>query len=135
MATQRRRLNDAISLSLRDTLSSPPVKCWKYKCLFDDGTLVIPARFLRLYARLKPYPLSQGEALFVLELLILQATVNEDDVSYQQIASRMDVTDKMVRRYAQNLEKKKYLKRISRPGHTNQFDLSGLFDSLMAVRG
>src|SRR5947199_1732042 len=135
MATQRRRLGDAISLSLRDPQSSPSIKCWKYRSLFDTGSLVIPAKFLHLYARLKPYPLSQGEALFILQLLALQTIGDEDCLSYHQIAKYMNITDKMARRHAQRLEEKRYLKRISRPGHPNHFDLTGLFDSLLAISG
>jgi DNA-binding MarR family transcriptional regulator len=135
MRNQRRRLSDAISLPLQAALGSFHVECWKYRCLFDDGSIVIPVRFLQLYACLKPYPLTQGEALFVLHLITLKITMNEDYLSYHKIASYMNITDKMARRHAQRLEEKRYLKRISRPGHPNHFDLTGLFDSLLATSG
>lgn len=45
----------------------------------------------------------------------------------------MGVTDKMVRRYAANLEGKGYLQRGARIGSTNVFDLSPLFAAIVAA--
>jgi len=42
----------------------------------------------------------------------------------------MGVSDKMVRRYAANLEGKSYLKREARIGSTNTFNLTPLFQAL-----
>lgn len=44
--------------------------------------------------------------------------------------ARIGVTDKMVRRYAANLEGKGYLRREARIGNTNSFDLNPLFAAL-----
>lgn len=104
---------------------------WKHEELFDEGFVAVPTRFLQLYAHLKPYPLTPGEALFALELMSFKWTADAPFPSYQRIAKRMGVTDKMVRRYAQGLEAKKYLRRETRVSQTNRFDLTGLFDALL----
>jgi predicted transcriptional regulator len=106
------------------------VQRWKHEGLFDNGFLATPVRFLELYAHLKPH-LSPGEALFVLELMTFKWTADAPFPSYERIAKRMNITDKMARRYAQSLETKKYLKREKRKGQTNRFDLTGLFDALL----
>ena len=106
------------------------VQRWKYEALFDNGFLATPVRFLELYAHLKPH-LSPGEALFVLELMTFKWTADAPFPSYDRIAKRMNITDKMARRYAQSLEAKKYLKREKRRGQTNRFDLTGLFEALL----
>src|SRR5882672_5679726 len=106
------------------------VKRWKHEKLFDKGFVAVPSRFLQLYARLKPYPLSSGEALFVLHLMEFKWDASAPFPGYKTIAARMGVSDKMVRRHAQSLETKKYLRRETRIGQTNLFDLSLLFDAL-----
>lgn len=106
------------------------VQRWRHEALFDNGFLATPVRFLELYAHLKPH-LSPGEALFVLELMTFKWTADAPFPSYERIAKRMNITDKMARRYAQSLETKKYLKREKRKGQTNRFDLTGLFDALL----
>jgi DNA-binding transcriptional regulator YhcF (GntR family) len=103
---------------------------WKHEVLFDKGFVGVPARFLELYARLKPFPLTPAEALFALQLMSYKWTAGAPFPSYQSLAERMGVSDKMVRRYAQSLEVKKYLQREMRVNQTNRFDLSGLFDAL-----
>ena len=50
--------------------------------------------------------------------------------SYDTIAKRMGVTDKMVHRYAQSLQKKGYVQRLFQKRGPNRFDLSGLFRAL-----
>ena len=53
--------------------------------------------------------------------------------SYGTLARRMGVSTKMVRRYAQALDEKGYLKRLVRTGNTNCFDLGPLFNKLLEV--
>jgi DNA-binding MarR family transcriptional regulator len=104
---------------------------WNHEELFDNGYVPIPARFLELYAYLKPHPLTPSEAMFVLHLMSFKWTDRLPFPSYQRLAERMNVSDKMVRRYAQSLEAKSYLRRKQRKNNTNLFDLSGLFKALL----
>jgi predicted GIY-YIG superfamily endonuclease len=105
-------------------------KRWNHQKLFDNGFVAVPSRFLQLYARLKPYPLTTGEALFVLHLMEFKWDESSPFPGYKTLAARMGVTDKMTRRYAQSLETKKYLRREARVGQTNRFDLTPLFNAL-----
>jgi DNA-binding MarR family transcriptional regulator len=106
---------------------------WTHEELFDKGFVATPVRFLELYAHLQPFPLSPGEAMFVLELMSFKWTSSMPFPGYKRIAERMGVTDKMVRRYAQSLETKGYLKRQVRKNATNMFDMTGLFNALRAA--
>ena len=103
---------------------------WKHEGLFRQGYLAVPTTFLRLYAELKPYSLTSGEALFVLHLMAFKWGEDAPYPSYKTLAKRMGVSTKMVRRYAQSLEAKGYLGRRVRRGETNRFDLNRLFDRL-----
>ncbi|MBS1984311.1 MAG: helix-turn-helix domain-containing protein [Bdellovibrionales bacterium] len=98
-----------------------------------EGWVGVPDAFLRLYARLKPYSLTVGEAMFVLELMSYKWSANAPFPSYKSLAARMGVTDKMVRRYAAHLQAKGYLRREARIGSTNTFDLNPLFTALAAA--
>lgn len=100
--------------------------------LFKDGWLSVPTKFLRSYAEMNP-PLSPGEALFVLQLMTFKWDVAAPYPSYGRIAKTMGVTDKMVRRYAQGLQKKGYLIRQYQSHAPNKFDLTRLFDALAKV--
>jgi DNA-binding MarR family transcriptional regulator len=104
---------------------------WKHEALFEKGFVVLPTLFLRNYAHLKPYPLSPGEALFVLHLMEFKWDAKEPYPAYKTLAKRMGVSDKMTRRHAQSLEIKGYLKRQIRTSKTNRFDLNPLFDALL----
>jgi len=104
---------------------------WKHADLFKKGFLVVPSAFLQNYAHLKPYELTTGEALFVLHLMEFKWDATAPFPGYKRLAQRMGVSDKMVRRYAQSLETKGYLRRIERTGQTNLFDLTPLFDVLL----
>lgn len=103
---------------------------WKHEELFGRGYVPLPTLFLHHYANLKPYPLSAGEAMFVLHLMEFKWDSRSPYPSYRMLARRMNVSDKAVRRHAQNLETKKLLKRGQRIGGTNRFDLTPLFDAL-----
>lgn len=92
--------------------------------------MVVPNRFLTNYASLRPEPLTAGEALFVLQLMSFKWDKALPFPSYKTIAKRMGITDKMVRRYAQSLDRKGYLRRQYQERATNRFDLTGLFEAL-----
>jgi hypothetical protein len=98
--------------------------------LFDSGFLVVPHKFLRQYARLRPAPLTSGEALFVLHLMSFKWNEAAPFPTYKRIAGYMGVSDKMARRYAQSLQRKGYLRRQFRTRATNAFDLTDLFNAL-----
>lgn len=90
----------------------------------------MPHRFLRGYAHLRPQPLSGGEALFVLHLMTFKWEDAVPYPSYRTLAENMGVSEKMVRRYAQSLQKKGYLRRQFRARASNAFDLTDLFNAL-----
>ena len=100
--------------------------------IFADGYLSVPTKFLRGYALLDP-PLTPGEALFVLQLMTFKWDTKAPFPAYKRISTVMGVSDKMARRYAQGLEKKGYLRRRFQERAPNQFDLSGLFETLADV--
>ena len=104
---------------------------WEHEALFNKGYVVVPTQFLRHYARLKPYPLTSGEALFVLHLMEFKWDSKDPFPGYKTLAQRMGISDKMARRHAQSLETKKYLQRRMRIGRTNKFDLTPLFNALL----
>jgi Helix-turn-helix domain len=95
-----------------------------------EGWVGVPDAFLRHYATLQPYALTASEAMFVLQLMSYKWGDAAPFPSYKKIAIRMGISDKMTRRYASALEAKGYLKRTSRIGSTNTFDLSDLFTAL-----
>ena len=96
-----------------------------------EGWVGVPDAFLRNYAKLPLYGgLTGSEAMFVLQLMSFKWTGDAPFPSYKTLARRMGVSDKMVRRYAANLEAKGYLKRGARIGSTNTFDLEPLFAAL-----
>lgn len=106
-------------------------KRWKHEALLAGGYLVVPSQFMRYYARLRPYPLTVGEAMFVLHLMEFKWDEAEPYPSYKLLAQRMGCSDKLVRRHARSLEQKKLLKRKARRATTNLFDLTLLFDALL----
>ena len=96
-----------------------------------EGWVGVPDGFLRNYAKLGPYGgLTVGEAMFVVQLMAFKWTQDAPFPSYKKLARRMGISDKMVRRYAANLEAKGYLNREARIGSTNAFDLTPLFAAL-----
>lgn len=98
--------------------------------LFSFGWLGVPDSFLQRYTNLRPYGLTAGEAMFVIQLMTFKWNDKAPFPSYKTLSKRMGVTDKMVRRYAAGLEGKGYLKRQGRIGTTNSFDLTPLFEAL-----
>lgn len=106
---------------------------WQHPELLRAGYVPVSVEFLRHYANLKPYPLTSGEALFVIHLMAFKWDSNSPFPSYKRLASRMGVSDKMARRHAQSLDQKGYLRRVVRVGQTNRFDLVPLFDALRSA--
>ena len=53
--------------------------------------------------------------------------------SYSKLAKRLGTSVKTVQRQAKTLEEKGYLRRESRSGRTNLFELTPLFDALLAA--
>lgn len=100
--------------------------------VFSRGYSMVPNLFLQNYALLTP-PLTASEAMFVLELMSYKYGKESPYPSYGAIAKCMNVSDKMVRRYAQSLEAKGYLTRVPRKFTTNKFDLNGLFSALYRI--
>jgi hypothetical protein len=107
---------------------------WQHQELIAGGYTVVPTVFLRNYAAMTP-PLTDGELVFVLELMAYKWNAQPPYPSYAAVARHMGRTsDKMLRRYARNLQEKGYLKRERRSGSTTRFRLNGLFDALKAIQ-
>jgi hypothetical protein len=104
---------------------------WQHHEILDKGFVPVPIRFLETYSKLRP-AITSGEALFIVHLMTFKWGDEAPFPGYSTIAQRMGVTDKAARRHALSLEKKKYLKRRFRIGTTNEFDLTPLFDALLA---
>lgn len=101
---------------------------------FSEGFLVVPLRLLRGYGRKLPQPLTAAEVVFVLCVMSFKWGDEAPFPSYARLADYMGVSEKMVRRYAQHLESKGYLRRIPRRNSSNAFDLTGLFEALRHIR-
>ena len=104
------------------------------KELEEDGHVQISSFFLENYHRLKPYPLTHGEAMFVVHLMQHKWGVEAPYPGYKTLAKRMAVSDKTVRRLAKSLEEKKYLIREIREAQTNKFHLKKLIDALVTLK-
>lgn len=114
--------NPATNLSLAIRWGSPQV--------FDEGFVGVPAALLTRYAKLG---LSTGEIVFVLELMVFKWNDQAPFPSYNTLAQRMGITTEMTRRHAKSLESKGMLKRITRTGQSNAFDLLPLTNMLKAI--
>jgi hypothetical protein len=108
---------------------SPRARWGNHGDLFTDGFMVVPNKFFRAYANLRP-PLTQGEVLFILQLMTFKWDEAEPYPSYRTLATLMGVKEKTVQRYAQSLCRKKYLYRRFQPKATNRFDLTNLLRAL-----
>jgi len=100
------------------------------KSLAKDGFVPVVNYFLDHYHELKPYDLTHGEAMFVIHLMRYKWTKESPRPAFKTLAKLMGVSDKQTRRYAKNLETKKLLRRESRTGLPNRFDLKPLFRAL-----
>lgn len=104
-------------------------KRWS-EALAEDGFVPVVNYFLEHYHELRPYSLTHGEAMFVIHLMSFKWGEDAPYPGYKTIAKRMGVTDKTARRYAQNLDQKKYLLREKRAGQPNKFHLDNLIKAL-----
>ena len=68
--------------------------------------------------------------MFVIHLMRYKWTKDPPHPAFKTLAKLMGVSDKQTRRYAQSLEAKKLLRRESRTGLPNKFDLKPLFRAL-----
>ena len=103
---------------------------WQYPELFKKGFLPVPFGFMEHYSRLKPYPLTTGEAMFVLHLMRFKWSAKAPFPGYKRLGAHMGISHKMARTHAKSLEDKKLLRRLMRIGRTNRFDLTPLFAAL-----
>jgi DNA-binding MarR family transcriptional regulator len=108
-------------------------KMWAAE-LEDEGHVRISTFFLENYHRLKPYPLTHGEAMFVVHLMQHKWGEDAPYPGYKSIAKRMSVSDKTARRLAKSLEDKKYLFREVRRANTNVFHLTKLMNALVVLK-
>jgi DNA-binding MarR family transcriptional regulator len=81
---------------------------------------------------LKPYSLTVAEALFVIHLMWCKWDDDPPYPSLRTLARRMGITPIYARKLARSLEKKGFLRRMSRVGSTNAYDLTPLFKKLAA---
>lgn len=95
--------------------------------VFSAGFLSVPVRFLTNYAAMG---LTTNEAMLILELMTFKWDADAPYPTYGRIAKRMGVSEKMVRRYARNIERKGLLRRHFQNRAPNRFDLSSLFEAL-----
>jgi hypothetical protein len=126
---------DALDLRLNDGQVPQAAKKWAVALawtprLAKTGHVPVVNAFLEHYSSLEPHALSTAEAMFV--ILLMKHKWNEEAPypSYRRIARMMGVSDKMVRRYAANLEQKGYLVREAQQALPNRFDLRKLFAAL-----
>jgi hypothetical protein len=102
--------------------------------LKSDGHVQVSTFFLENYHRLQPYPLTHGEAMFVVHLMQHKWGAKAPFPSYRTLAQRMGVSIKTTRRFAASLQQKKYLYREVRIGVTNLFYLDKLITALVALK-
>jgi hypothetical protein len=107
------------------------VERWHHAALFNKGFVVMPTLFLQVYARMKP-EITPGEAMFILHLMEFKWDKDHPYPGYKTLARRMGRSEKAAQGHAQNLQVKGYLRRQVRKGETNKFDLTPLFDALLA---
>jgi DNA-binding MarR family transcriptional regulator len=112
-----------------NSANSSFAKQWS-SSLVSFGFTQISDVFLKSYSALAPYPLTHGEAMFIIHLFQFKWNEDAPFPSYRKLASMMGLTEKSVKRYARQLERKGYLVRDKRDGRTNEFNLTGLINAL-----
>ena len=98
--------------------------------LAAGGWVPVVTDFLENHAKLKPYSITHGEAMFIIHLMSFKWEEQAPFPAYKTIAHRMGVSIKTARRLAQSLEQKKYLVREVRVNNTNIFHLENLITAL-----
>ena len=119
---------------MKEKLKYPFAEMWAAE-LENDGHVRISTFFLENYYQLKPYPLTHGEAMFVVHLMQHKWGKDAPYPGYKSIAKQMGVCDKTARRLAKSLEDKKYLVREIRQAETNRFHLAKLMAALVSLKG
>lgn len=97
-----------------------------------SGFVAVPQLFLERMATFKPFSLNPAEALFVICVMAHKWDERKPYPSYKRIAGWMGKSESYVRKLAQNLETKGFLKREKRVGTTNAFDFQPLFEMMVA---
>ncbi len=95
--------------------------------LIADGFTPIPSAFLLHYAELG---ISSHEAMLIIHLMSFKWDEKKPFPRFARIAERMKISETATRGHARSLEKKGLLRRIKRPGRSNEFDLTPLFRKL-----
>ncbi len=98
--------------------------------LVEDGFTPVPLTFLTHYGAMG---ITSAEAMLIIHLMSHKWDEKNPFPTFGRIATRMRISETAVRGHARSLEKKKLLKRITRPGRSNQFDLKPLFERLEKV--
>lgn len=105
---------------------------WKHEKLFQQGYVAVPITFLQHYAKLQRFGgLTHSEAMFVIQVMAFKWDERAPFPSYATLAKRLGTSVKTVQRQAKVLEEKGYLRRESRRGLSNSFELTPLFDALV----
>ena len=92
-----------------------------------DGFTPIPTAFLEHYGQLG---ITSSEAMLITHLMSHKWDEKNPFPRFARIAARMDISETATRGHARSLEKKGFLHRIKRPGRSNEFDLTPLFERL-----
>jgi DNA-binding MarR family transcriptional regulator len=95
--------------------------------LIEDGYTPVPNAFLTHYRALK---ISAPEAMLILHLMSHKWGKDNPFPSFARISRLMKVSETAARGHARSLQNKGLINRIKRPGRTNEFDLTPLFQKL-----
>lgn len=95
--------------------------------LASKGFTAVPQLFLECYHELK---VNSSEAMVIIHLLSYKWNEKKPFPRLNTLANRMGLGESTVRGHLASLEKKGLVKRILRPGTSNQFDLTPLFQVL-----
>jgi DNA-binding MarR family transcriptional regulator len=98
--------------------------------LAAHGFTAVPTTFLENYHSLD---VTSAEAMVIIHLLSYKWDKRNPFPRLALLAKKMGLTETSVRSHTRKLEEKKLLRRISRPGHSNAFDLTPLFAKLEEV--
>ena len=101
--------------------------------LAKSGHIPIVRAFLQGYSKLKPH-VTHGEAMLIIHLMDFKWDSKAPWPGYKTLAKYMGVSVKQVRRLAQSLEGKKYLRRVLRQATTNVYHLDQLFAALEKIQ-
>lgn len=91
------------------------------------GFTAVPSVFLDRYHELD---VTSAEAMVIVHLLSYKWSSRNPFPRLAVLAEKMGLTTTSVRSHLRSLENKGLLKRVSRAGHSNEFDLAPLFAKL-----